>query len=136
MGDLARDRRLIGSSLGSISALTEEVADLLTRGRPLLEDDIAELRRLARLLNQPRNREVLVELVERLPESMTDQTRTGTYGSWYNYYLCGFSGKISLPELEGIPGLDVLLDQLNDLEFHSTAPRCNGAGEDEAGGED
>ena len=137
MGDLARDRRLIGSSLGSISELTEEVADLLTRGRPLLEDDVAELRRLARLLNQPRNREVLVELVERLPESMTDQTRTGTYGSWYNYYLCGFSGKITLPELEGIPGLDVLLDQLNDLEFHSTAPRCNGAGEDgSAGGED
>lgn len=135
MGDLARDRRLIGSSLGSIADLTEEVADLLTRGRPLLEADIAQLRRLARLLNQDRNRDVLVELVERLPESMTDQTRTGTYGSWYNYYLCGFSGKITLPELEGIPGINVLIDQLNDLEFQSTAPRCNGAGETGSGSE-
>ena len=46
----------------------------------------------------------------------------------------GLDLRLRLPE--GIPGLDVLLDQLNDLEFHSTAPRCNGAGEDEAGGED
>ena len=28
---------------------------------------------------------------------MTDQTRTGTYGSWYSYYLCDFSGEIMLP---------------------------------------
>ncbi len=35
---------------------------------------------------------------------MTDQTRTGTYGSWYSYYLCEFSGKIELPEARGHPG--------------------------------
>ena len=38
--------------------------------------------------------------------SMTDQTRTGTYGSWYSYYVCGFSGRITLPGTCGtIPGL-------------------------------
>lgn len=132
MGDLARDRSLIGSSLGSIGELTEVVADLLTRARPLVEEDVAELRRLAALLNEDRNRDVLVELVERLPESMTDQTRTGTYGSWYNYYLCGFSGKITLPELRGIPGIGTLVEQLNTLDFRSTAPRCD---QPEAGGE-
>ena len=36
-------------------------------------------------------------MLDRLPESMTDQTRTGTYGSWYSYYLCEFSGDIKLP---------------------------------------
>ena len=33
-----------------------------------------------------------------------DQTRTGTYGSWYNYYLCGFDGQITLPSTWDIPG--------------------------------
>ena len=27
------------------------------------------------------------------------QTRTGTYGSWYQYYLCDFDGTIILPDL-------------------------------------
>src|SRR3954449_7403562 len=37
MGDLARDRDTIGSSLGNISDLTVVVADLLRQGRPLLK---------------------------------------------------------------------------------------------------
>jgi len=135
MGQLARDRGVIGGSVSGIADLSDTLADLLTEARPLVKDDVKQLRRLARLLNQDTNREVLVELFDRLPESMTDQTRTGTYGSWYNYYLCGFSGKISLPELERIPGLDVVLDALNNLQFYSTAARCNGAPETEPGGE-
>ncbi|GEP37340.1 ABC transporter substrate-binding protein [Nocardioides psychrotolerans] len=129
MGDLARDRDVIGSSLGSISDLTVVLADLLRESRPVLKADIAELRKLAVLLNEKANQEQIVELLDRLPESMTDQTRTGTYGSWYNYYICGFSGKITLPELQvpGIPKglLNQLLSGLDDIEFHSSAPRCN-----------
>ena len=135
MADLARDRDTIGSSLGNISDLTVVVADLLRQGRPLLKDDVAKLKKLAKLLNQPQNQQQLVELLDRLPESMTDQTRTGTYGSWYSYYLCGFSGKITLPgNLGDIPGLQQVLAGLGDLNFHSDAPRCNGAGETPAGG--
>jgi phospholipid/cholesterol/gamma-HCH transport system substrate-binding protein len=61
---------------------------------------------------------------------MTDQTRTGTYGSWYNYYLCDFRGRILLPALKG-PGVDQLQRELNSLAFHSRAARCedsNGGG--------
>jgi len=126
MTDLAADRDTIGSSLQNVADLTAVVADLVRDGRPLLKADIARLRQLAGLLNQPKNRRVVVELLDRLPESMTDQTRTGTYGSWYNYYLCGFSGRITLPpELDGIPGLPALTSQLSNLEFRSTAARCN-----------
>ena len=124
MGDLARDRKLIGSSLGNISDLTVVVADLLQRSRPLIKSDVAKLRKLARLLNEPDSRKTVVEMLDRLPESMTDQTRTGTYGSWYNYYLCEFSGEIKLPALEGIPGIELLTEELSSLRFHSTAPRC------------
>ncbi|CAN5486593.1 MCE family protein [soil metagenome] len=125
MGDLDRDRDTIGSSLSSISDLTVVLSDLLGEARPLLKSDIAQLRRLAHLLNKPKNRRLVVEIFDRLPESMTDQTRTGTYGSWYNYYICGFSGRISLPLISGLPIIKELNQQLNDIDFHSTAPRCN-----------
>ena len=125
MGDLAADRDEIGSSLTSISDLTVVVADLLEEGRPLLKADIAELRELARLLNEPGNKKLVVEIFDRLPESMTDQTRTGTYGSWYNYYICGFAGDITLPVLDGLPVIRQLNRQLSNIDFRSTAPRCN-----------
>ena len=128
MADLSRDRHVIGSSIQNVSDLTVVVADLLRQGRPLVKSDVAKLRRLAALLNQKKNSANLVDLLDRLPESMTDQTRTGTYGSWYNYYICGFSGRITLPAgLGALPGVNQLMRQLNHLDFHSTAPRCNGA---------
>jgi len=128
MADLARDRSVIGSSISNISDLTVVVADLLRQGRPLLKSDVAKLRKLAALLNEKKNSANIVELLDRLPESMTDQTRTGTYGSWYSYYVCGFSGRITLPAgLGALPGVRQLMDRLNHLDFRSTAPRCNGA---------
>lgn len=130
MGDLAADRDTIGSSLDNVSDLTVVVADLLREGRPVLKSDIAELRRLAAMLNEKENRASLVEMLDRLPESMTDQTRTGTYGSWYNYYVCGFSGKITLPIISDVPGLRDIQAALNQLDFRSSAPRCNGATEE------
>jgi phospholipid/cholesterol/gamma-HCH transport system substrate-binding protein len=127
MQDLARDRSTIGSSLSSIADLTAVVADLLRDGRPLLKADLAELRELAALLTTKQGRANVIELLDRLPESMTDQTRTGTYGSWYSYYVCGFSAEINLPKITGIrPSLLKDLNQLlGALNFRSTAPRCN-----------
>jgi phospholipid/cholesterol/gamma-HCH transport system substrate-binding protein len=135
MTDLAGDRDTIGSSLQNISDLTVVVADLLREGRPILKSDIAELRGLASLLNEKQNRANLVELLDRLPESMTDQTRTGTYGSWYSYYVCGFSARITLPVISDVPGLKQIQAALNNLDFHSSAPRCNGATEENPEGE-
>jgi phospholipid/cholesterol/gamma-HCH transport system substrate-binding protein len=125
MTDLAADRRTIGSSLQNISTLTETVADLLVQGRPLLRDDIALLRKVARTLSKPENEAILAELLDNLPESMTDQTRTGTYGSWYSYYLCRVGGSIKLPVLSDIPGLDALQDALSSFSPKSDAKRCS-----------
>ncbi len=122
--DLSGDRREIGRSIHDVSTLTDEVASLVAEGRPLLKEDVAQLRELAHRLSEPRNEKVLRETLDRLPESLTDQTRTGTYGSWYNYYLCDFNGSITLPALEG-PGVKQLQRELNDLAFHSTAARCS-----------
>jgi len=124
MTDLARDRDTIGSSLDNISELTVVVADLLRRGRPLLKEDIAALRSLARLLNQKENRRNLSELLDRMPETMQDQTRTGTYGSWYQYYVCGVSAKIRLPVIANLPILKEIQEYIGQIGLESTAPRC------------
>jgi phospholipid/cholesterol/gamma-HCH transport system substrate-binding protein len=124
MTDLARDRDTIGSSLDNISELTVAVADLLRRGRPLVKEDIAALRDLAKLLNKKENRDNLASLLDRMPEMMTDQTRTGTYGSWYQYYVCGVSARIRLPIIKDLPILKEIEDYITNFSFKSKAPRC------------
>ncbi|UUW87850.1 MCE family protein [Pimelobacter simplex] len=124
MTDLAKDRDTIGSSLDNISELTVTVADLLRRGRPLVKEDIAALRALSKLLNKKENRENLAELLDRMPETMTDQTRTGTYGSWYQYYVCGVSARIRLPLIANLPIIKEIQEYITKFQFRSTAPRC------------
>ena len=92
MTNLARDRKAIGASVSNLSSLTAEVADLLTLGRPYLKADVAQLRRVMTTLNKPNNQAALDEVLDRLPLMLARQTRTGTYGSWYQYYLCDFGG--------------------------------------------
>ncbi|WP_408895534.1 MCE family protein [Nocardioides sp. R1-1] len=124
MTDLAKDRDTIGSSLDNISELTIAVADLLRRGRPLLKEDIAALRELSKLLNKKENRANLAELLDRMPETMTDQVRTGTYGSWYQYYVCGVAARIRLPLIADLPILKEIQDYIGKFSFKSKAPRC------------
>ena len=124
MGDLARDRDVIGNSLNHISDLTVEVAGLLHEGRPLLKADIAKVRRLAGMLNQPENRQEVIEIFDRLPESMTDQTRTGTYGAWYQYYICGISARIRLPLVGKIPIIKTIQNYIETINIRSNAERC------------
>ncbi|WP_183093362.1 MCE family protein [Nocardioides stalactiti] len=124
MSDLAKDRETIGGSLDNISELTVTVADLLRRGRPLLKKDIAALNDLAALLNDPDQRAEVVDLLDRMPEVMSDQIRTGTYGSWYQYYVCGASVKIDLPALGNLPIVQQIQAAFAQFEFTSTAPRC------------
>lgn len=124
MTDLAQDRDTIGSSLDNISQLTVTVADLLRRGRPLLKEDIAALRELSKLLNRPENRKNLASLLDRMPETMQDQTRTGTYGSWYTYYVCGVSAQIRLPVIGEQTLLKQITKYISKFSFKSNAPRC------------
>ncbi len=128
MTNLSHDRKAIGASVANLSGLTGEVARLLTLGRPYLKSDVAQLRRVMKQLNKPDNQAALDEVLNRLPLMLARQTRTGTYGSWYQYYLCDFTGRIILPDL-GTKELNDLVkpiqDKLNNLSFYSTAKRCD-----------
>jgi phospholipid/cholesterol/gamma-HCH transport system substrate-binding protein len=121
---LSAERRTIGAALGNIESLTTATADLLEKGRPYIKADIEQLRQIVQLLARPENQELVTDLLRRLPEKLTDQARTGTYGSWYQYYLCDFNSTIVLPELPG--NLDERLQpQLRDISFYSDEARCD-----------
>jgi phospholipid/cholesterol/gamma-HCH transport system substrate-binding protein len=94
---LAADRTVIGSSLANINALADQTADLLVAARPPLKADIGQLRDLAALLNQPANTKVFEQFADNLPVKLGTITRTATYGSFFNFYLCDFDGVVVVP---------------------------------------
>jgi phospholipid/cholesterol/gamma-HCH transport system substrate-binding protein len=123
-GDLAKDRKVIGSSLDNISEVTATVADLLTRSRPLLKEDVAQLRRLFTILSKPQHKAYLDITLKKLPKMLEKQTRIGMFGSWYNYYLCEFRGGVVLPsELMDLLPLEAQ-KAMSDFRVYSKAPRC------------
>ncbi|MGO4257272.1 MCE family protein [Marmoricola sp. RAF53] len=134
LGNLSDDRKTIGASLQSVSGLTGQLGDLLTASRPALKGDIEQIGRLSKILAKPESQALVNEALDRLPELFRKQAAVGTYGSWYNYYLCDFTGRIILPKLDlqalGIPNLTKpILDQIQKsldkaLNFYSTAQRC------------
>ena len=145
MGNVARDRNVIGQSVQDVSTLAEELATLLVQSRPAIKGDVHQIRRLAAILKRPDSEAIINEALDRLPTMFRRQVRIGSYGSWYNYYLCDFDGAIVLPKLSTLAGalgvgsagqaLDRLgvtravyeqfQSKLDNLSFHSTATRCD-----------
>ena len=94
VGGLAEDRDAILGPLESISALAVETSDLLSGIRPSLTQDVKKLRLLAG--NIVKNRSELDRALQVLPIKLTKVGRTAIYGSWFNFYLCRFAGRITV----------------------------------------
>ena len=90
---LAEDRAAIGRTLSGINDLSAETADLLVTTRPLIKEDVAQLRTLAATLNKPANVREFESFITTVPGRLETLTRTATYGSWFNFYLCQFDTK-------------------------------------------
>lgn len=93
---LSADRTAIGDSLTSISALAGATSGLLADGRPALRSDIAGLSTLAGTLQA--HTSTVEGVLQRLPHKLNVLTGTATYGSWFNFYLCDFDGRVVLPK--------------------------------------
>ncbi|MBY8874889.1 MCE family protein [Micromonospora sp. PLK6-60] len=91
---LAADRTAIGESLVSIGELTDATSSLLADVRPPLAADVRELGELAGTLN--RNAAVIDGTLGRLPDRYQQLTRVASYGSWFNFYLCDFDGRVAV----------------------------------------
>jgi phospholipid/cholesterol/gamma-HCH transport system substrate-binding protein len=83
---LSADRTTIGNSIDSINALAASTTDLLIQSRPPLKADVVALTNLAGLLNK--NSGDLASAIQTTPLIAGELTRTASYGSWFNFYLC------------------------------------------------
>ena len=95
MSGLAEDREAIGASLTNISDLAESTAGLVEEVRPPLREDIAQLGVLAETLNE--NSDTVESFLNTWPGKLEAISRTATYGSWFNFYLCRFDGTVTVP---------------------------------------
>lgn len=111
----AEDRTAIGQSLAGINDLTSATASLLQDTRGPLKTDIGNLGGLA--TNLADNKQILDGVFSRLPTKLDRIISTATYGSWFNFYLCGIDARVTLPT-----GTVVTPQLVN------TAARCQGDG--------
>lgn len=94
VGGLKHDRRAILGSLDQISQLSVQTADLVSGIRQPFVSDIHHLRGFA--ANLDRGRPEIDRALQVLPIKLTKIGRTAIYGSWFNFYLCNFTGQIRL----------------------------------------
>jgi phospholipid/cholesterol/gamma-HCH transport system substrate-binding protein len=95
VGGLDADRDQIGDAVTHIDALTSQTAQLLNVVRPPLRDDIDQLGRLAKTLND--NRDSLTAALAELPDAYQRLTRGAAWGGYFNLYLCGLGIKLADP---------------------------------------
>ncbi|MFB7505041.1 MCE family protein [Streptomyces broussonetiae] len=111
---LSADRKPIGESLVSIGDLTDVTSGLLKDARPPLKGDIAGLGELTGTLDK--NEHTVEGVLQRLPNKLNALTGTASYGSWFNFYLCDFDGRVVLPETK----------QVITPDLHVARARCGG----------
>lgn len=110
---LSQDREQIGDAIPRISGATGDLANLLEGARPPLQSTIAEANRTATQLQAG---EADVDWVlQNLPEAYRKLIRIGTYGSFFQMYVCTVRFKFSGPD-----GADLLLN----LPGGQTTGRC------------
>lgn len=90
---LAADRDRIGAAIDSLSAGTASVASLLGQVRQPLAGTVDQLNRLAPALDA--QKELIDGALQRAPENYRKLSRIGSYGSFFNYYLCGVTWRVS-----------------------------------------
>ena len=101
VGGLKKDRNAILGSLENVSALSVETASLIDGIREPFVKDIKELRAVAG--NIDKNKAELDRAIQVLPIKLNKIGRTAIYGSFFNFYLCEFQGRVNLPGGRSLP---------------------------------
>ena len=109
---LKDDSDAILDSLDQISALSVQTADLVQGIRSPFVEDIKQLRRLTKNIN--RNKAELDRALQVLPIKLEKVGRTAIYGSFFNFYLCNFQGKVRFPGNLTVP-----------VNYNTGTPRCD-----------
>lgn len=94
MRGLASDRDAISTALPGLSSLLTVSTDLIQDVRGPLKKDVDQLDDIVAALD--RDRGLLAASLDRLPRRTRAQTRTGSYGSQFNFYMCGLEINVRL----------------------------------------
>lgn len=111
---LARDRQPIGQAISSIGELTQVTQGFVSDARPGLRNDIAALGDLSDQLDA--GGPTIEKFLRTAPEKLNTVSRAASYGSWFQFYLCGANGSVGVGSI--VPAQTV-------PAFHSDSPRCN-----------
>lgn len=98
---LSKDIQPILGSLGSINSLNTKTAGLLQQTRVPIKADLDRLRQVSATLDDTQG--IWVKTLQKMPSKLNTMTRTASYGSWFNFFLCGFDGNVTLPLGTRIP---------------------------------
>lgn len=121
---LSTDRAAIGSSIQSIADLATSTAGLLQPVRGPLQADIAGVNQLASNLNA--SGDALNSVLKNLPSKLETITRTASYGSWFQFYLCGLDATVGLGGSANLLGLPTGLTGPLSLPLYTNNPaRCS-----------
>lgn len=94
MQGLAKDRDAISTALPDLSDLLTVSTGLIRDVRGPLRKDVAHLSDIVAVLDK--DRPLIEESLQRLPRRNRAQTRTGSYGSQFNFYMCGIELNVRL----------------------------------------
>lgn len=106
MTGLAQDRGVIDAGLPDLAALLDGTSGFISAVRDPLRDDIAGLGEVARGLAV--HRKELQTSLDRLPRKLRFMVRSGSYGSYFNFYVCGAEVRLRMLGTDtylGTPGL-------------------------------
>jgi phospholipid/cholesterol/gamma-HCH transport system substrate-binding protein len=119
---LAAQRNSVGSAITSVSNLTAVTNSILTPVRPSLQGSIASLDQLSQRINERRGE--VEKTLTNLPIKAAKIGRAATFGSWFQFYLCGIdlvagNGKSTMLSQPLIP-----LPDINYVLYTNVATRC------------
>ena len=119
---LAAQRDSVGSAVSSVANLTTVTGSILSKTRPAIQGDIAGIKSLSDQLNT--RTEDIEKALTNLPVKLQKIGRAATFGSWFQFYMCGIdvvagNGKSTRLTQPVIP-----LPNINHVLYTSAATRC------------
>lgn len=122
---LAGERDAIGSSLDSMADLTSSAENVVTATRPAVTESLDHLKLVTD--NLVDNEDKLSQVLENMPRKTDNLIRMGSFGSWFQFYLCGLD--VVHGPGNGVPNLlPSGGPTVNHTVYTNVAPRCHEGG--------
>lgn len=122
---LANEREVVGSAVTSLAGLADATADVLEPTRPSIQGSVSALNTLAGTLNAQSDK--LDKIFTTLPVKLDKLTRIASYGSWFQFYLCGLD-VVAGPGESNYLNLPTGLPTVNQPLYTNAAARCSADG--------